>query len=148
MKKLFLLLCFLSTSIFSQVLPVNSLERQQLIAMGAEVLPEKKDDTYTIFRLGGDLFFISKIQEKITIGRNFTKEKILNATEELELYKIVNKINVDQPFQFVVFEKSVQANAYIFGNHDPKVFALIVLTLAKFESYFDANPKIFKLVNN
>lgn len=148
MKKLILSFCLFSTSVFAQVLPANAPEREQLIAMGAEVLADKKDDTYTIFRLGGDLFFISKTQEKITIGRNFTKEKIINSTEELELHKIVNKINLAQPFQFVIFEKSLQANAYIFGNHDPKVFALIVLTLAKFEAHFDANPRIFKLVNN
>ncbi len=137
MKKLILSFCLFSTSVFAQVLPANAPEREQLIAMGAEVLADKKDDTYTIFRLGGDLFFISK-----------TQEKIINSTEELELHKIVNKINLAQPFQFVIFEKSLQANAYIFGNHDPKVFALIVLTLAKFEAHFDANPRIFKLVNN
>lgn len=148
MKKLILSLCLFSTSVFAQVLPADAPERQQLIAMGAEVLEEKKGDNYTFFKLGGDFFFISKTQLRTALGRNFLREKKLNTVEELELYKIVNKLNMENAFQFVVFERSLQANAFIFGSHDPKVLASIILSLTKIESEFEANPRIYKLLNN
>lgn len=148
MKKFIISFCLFSTSAFAQLLPANAPERQQLIAMGAEILLEEKGDVYTFFKLGEDSFFISKSQERIVLGRNFTRKTSLTKEEELELYKIINKFNIDQAMQFVLFEKSLQANAYIFGNHDPKVFAKIVLALSKIESVFEANPRIYKLVNN
>jgi hypothetical protein len=148
MKKLILLFCLFSTSVFAQVLPANAPERQQLIAMGAEILLEKKGDNFTFFKLGGDLFFVGKNELRTVVGRNFLREKKINSVEELELYRIVNKINVSSAFQFVLFEKSLQANAYIFGSHDPKVFASIILSASKVESEFDANPRIFTLLNN
>jgi hypothetical protein len=147
MKKLILSLCLFSTSAFAQVLPADAPERQQLIAMGAEILPEKKGDNYTFFKLGGDFFFVSKTQLRTALGRNFLREKMLSPVEELEFYKIVNKLNRENAFQFVVFEKSLQANAFIFGNYDPKVFATIILSASKIESEFEANPRIFKLLN-
>ncbi len=147
MKKIFILLTFLSTSAFSQVLPANAPERQQLIAMGAEILPEKKGDEVTIFKLGGDLFFIGKSSERTLLGRSFTREKSLNQVEELELFKLVNKFNNDYAFQFVVYDDLLQANLYIHGNHDPKVFASLLLATTRISSIFEANPRIFKLVN-
>jgi hypothetical protein len=148
MKNLFVLLMFLSTSVFAQVLPANAPERQQLIAMGAEILLEEKGDVSTFFKLGGDSFFINKSQERTAIGRNFSRKTSLNKDEELEIHKLVNKFNREQVIQFVLFERSLQTNAFTFGNYDPKVFARIVLALSKVESVFEANPSIYKLVNN
>lgn len=148
MKKILIIFALLSTSVFSQTLPPNAPERQQLIAMGAEFLPESKEDKFTIFKLGGDLFFVTKSAERTAVGRNFIRDKKLNQTEELELYKLVNKMNLDNPIQFVLFDRSLQANIYIYGNHDPKVFARIVFAASKIESVFEMNSKIYSLINN
>lgn len=148
MKRLILSLCLFSTSVFAQVLSANAPERQQLIAMGAEILPEEKGDNYTFFELGGDRFFVGKTQLRTVLGRGFSRGKTLNSVEELELYKIVNKLNIASTFQFVIFEKMLQANAYILGSYDPKVFASIILLTSKIETEFEANPRIFKLLNN
>ena len=130
------------------MLPPNAPERQQLIAMGAEFLPDTKDTAFTIFNLAGDLFFVTKSAERTVVGRNFIREKKLNQSEEYELHMLVNKLNIDNPIQFVLYEKSLQANIYYYGNHDPKVFARIVMGASKIESIFEAYPKIFSLINN
>lgn len=147
MKKLALLLALISTSAFSQLLQSNSAERQQLVAMGAEILPDDTSKTSTHFILGGDRFFISKSSEKIRLGRAFRREKKLDSAQEFELHKIINEINRDQGFQFVIFENSIQANVYIYGNYDSRVLARLILAASKIDRIFDANPKIFDLVN-
>jgi hypothetical protein len=148
MKLIFLFFVYLSSSAFAQTLPPNAPERQQLIAMGAEFLPEGNDDKFTFFKLDKNLFFVTKSAERTAVGRNFIRDKKLNQTEELELHKLVNKMNLDNPVQFVLFEKSLQANIFIFGNHEPKVFARIVFAASKIESVFETNPKIYSLINN
>lgn len=148
MKTIFFLFACLTSSVFAQVLPLNAPERQQLLAMGAEFLPEKKEDKMSIFNLGGDLFIIDKQAERTAVGRNFIRDKKLNQTEEFELYKLINKFNADNPFQFVLYDKSLQANFYIYSSYDAKVFAKIVYAASKIESVFEANPKIYSLINN
>jgi len=148
MRLLAVFLFLVSTTVFSQSLPPNAPERQQLIAMGAEIFPENKGDGWTFFKLGGDTFFIDKSAERTVIGRNFARSKSLNPTDEFELHKLINKFNMDQVYQFVIFPKSIQAQTYIFGDYDPKVFARVVLAVSKVETVFDLNPSIFKLVNN
>lgn len=148
MKKFVFALCLLSTSVFAQKLPANAPERQQLIAMGAEILPDDTSETSTHFKLGSERFFIGKSSERVALGRAFRKEKKLNATQEFELHKLINKINSDQAFQFIIFENSIQANIYIYGNYDPKVLAKLILSAAKIENIFDANPRIFELAND
>jgi hypothetical protein len=147
MKKLILLLALFSTSVFSQVLQPNSAERQQLIAMGAEILPDDTSKTSTHFILGSERFFIGKSSERVELGRAFRREKKLDPAQEFELHKLINKINIDQGFQFVLFENSIQANIFIYGNYDPRVLARIILSASKIENIFEANPKIFDLVN-
>lgn len=147
-KILTVILALSISHVYANVLAQDSPERKQLIAMGAEFLQEKKDDSMSIFNLGGDLFFIDKKVERTVVGRNFIRDKKLNQAEELELHKIINKLNIDNPFQFVLFEKSLQANFYIYSSYDAKVFARIVFAASKVESVFEANPKIYSLINN
>ena len=147
MKNLLALLMVLSTSVYSQVLPPNDAIRQQLIAMGAEILPDDTSKTSTHFKLGGDRFFVSRNSERIELGRAFRREKKLDAAQELELHKIVNKINIDQAFQFVIYEGSIQANIYIYGNYEPRIMAMLILGASKIENIFEMNPKIYELVN-
>lgn len=148
MKLIFLLFFYLSSSAFAQTLSPNAPERQQLTAMGAEFLPEGKDDKFTIFKLDKNLLFVTKSAERTVVGRNFIRDKKLNQTEELELHKLVNKMNLDNPVQFVLFDKSLQANIFIFGNHEPMVFARIVSAASMIDSVFEMNPKIYSLINN
>ena len=146
-KKFIILLTFFSTSVFSQILPPNSAERQQLIAMGADILPDDTSKLSTHFKLGSERFFINKSSERIGLGRAFLREKKLNAAEELELLKLINKINIDQAFQLVLFENSIQANIFIYGSYDAKVLAKLIRSASKIENIFDANPRIFELLN-
>ncbi len=147
MKKLIVIIMFLSTSVQSQVLEPNSAERQQLIAMGADILADETSKTATHFKLGNERFFISKTSERIAIGRAFKRGKKLDSAQEHELYKIINNINMDQAIQFVLYENSIQANIFYYGNYDPKVMARLILTASKIENIFDANPRIFELAN-
>jgi hypothetical protein len=147
MKKLILSLCFFSTSVFAQLLPSDAPERQQLLAMGAEILPDNTSKTYTHFKLGGDRFFISKSPERIELGRAFIRTKKLDEAQNFELHKLINKFNVDQSFQFVIFEESIQANIYMYGSYDPRVLARLILGASKIGNIFEANPRIYDLVN-
>ena len=147
MKYLFLLLYIFSSTVYSQVLSPNSAERQQLISMGAEILPDDTSKTSTHFRIGSDRFFISKSSERIDLGRAFNREKKLNPTEEFELLKIINKINIEQAFQLILYENSIQANIFIYGKYDPKVLASLIFSASKISNIFDANPRIYELVN-
>ena len=147
--KIFLIFIFyLSSSVCAQPLPSNAPERQQLIAMGAEILQENKDDIFTVFKIGKDPFFIGKTPERIVIGASYIRSKKLNQAEEFELHKIVNKLNLDNPIQFVLFEKSLQANIYYFGSYDPQVFARMVFGITRVDIIIDANSKIYSLMNN
>lgn len=148
MKKLFALLMLFSTSVFAQLLPADAPERQQLIAMGAEIFPDSTSKTSTHFRLGDQRFFLGKGTDRLELGRAFKRSKKLDSVQELELHRIINKINEDQAFQFVIFENSIQANIYIFGKYDPRILATLILSAGKIESIFDANPRIFKLAND
>lgn len=147
MKKFFIILLLLSTSAIAQVLPADAPERQQLLAMGAEILPDNTSRTSTHFKLGDQRFFLGKSSDRLELGRAFRRGKKLDSAQELELHKLINKINEDQVFQFVIYENSIQANIYIFGNYDPKILARLILSAGKIENIFDANPRIFKLVN-
>ncbi len=147
MKNLIVMLMFLTTLAQSQVLEPNSAERQQLISMGAEILPDDTSKTSTHFRIGSDRFFISKSSERIDLGRAFNREKKLNPTEEFELLKIINKINIEQAFQLILYENSIQANIFIYGKYDPKVLASLIFSASKISNIFDANPRIYELVN-
>ena len=145
MKNVFALLMLFSTLVFAQSLPADAPERQQLIAMGAEILPDSTSKTSTHFRLGDQRFFLRKGTDRLELGRSFSRSKKLDSVQELELHKIINKINEDQAFQFVIFENSIQANIYIFGKYDPKILAALILIAGRIENIFDANPRIFKL---
>jgi hypothetical protein len=147
MKKVFLLLCFFSTSVFAQVLPANSPERQQLIAMGAEFSPEKPGDKLTVAVLGQDKIAFEKHPDRLVATVYFTREKKLDSSGELELFRLVNKLNQKYAYQFTLYDGYLTASLYNLGNHDPKGFAAIVRNLLRVESVFDANPRILELLN-
>ena len=77
----------------------------------------------------------------------FTREKKLNSTEELELLKIINSWNKDYAIQFWMDDDTIVASTYIYGEHDPRAFALVVRMVDKIENVFETNPRFYKLVN-
>lgn len=147
MKKLIFLICFLSTSIFAQKLPANAPERQQLIAMGAEILLEEPSDKYTVALFGKNKIAFEKHSDRLVATRYFTRKKGLNSSEEFELLKLINKFNKEHGYQFSLYDNFIAASMYNYGNHDAKNFAAIVRFLDKVEVVFDENPSIYKLVN-
>ena len=149
MYKIYLTL-ILSTLMFqtqAEVLPKNSPERKQLVAMGYVLDKEDAEDIWTIAKLGSTRIAFTKNSERLAVTRYFTREKKLNSTEELELLKIINSWNKEYALQFFIDDETVIASAYIYGDHDPRVFALVVRMVDKIENVFETNPRFYKLVN-
>ena len=149
MYKIYLTL-ILSTLMFqtqAEVLPKNSPERKQLVAMGYVLDKEDAEDVWTIAKLGSTRIVFTKNNERLAVTRFFTREKILNSTEELELLKIINSWNKDYAIQFWMDDETIVASTYIYGEHDPRAFALVVRMVDKIENVFETNPRFYKLVN-
>ena len=140
----------LSTLMFqtqAEVLPKNSPERKQLVAMGYVLDKEDAEDVWTIAKLGSTRIVFSKNNERLAVTRWFTREKKLNSTEELELLKIINSWNKEYAVQFFIDDETIVASTYIYGEHDPRAFALVVRMVDKIENVFETNPRFYKLVN-
>jgi len=148
MKHIFFIILLFSNISFAQTLAPNGPEIRQLIAMGAEISKEEEGDESTIVNIGSSTLSFSKNSYRLIASRIFTRERKLAQEQEFELLKLVNKLNNDYSYQFVLRENTLTANLYLFGNHDLKAFAMIVRNLDSISSIFDANPTIYKLVNN
>ena len=149
MYKIYLTL-ILSTLMFqtqAEVLPKDSPERKQLIAMGYSLDKENPTDTWTIAKLGSTKIVFTKNSERLAITRYFTRDKKLNSTEELELLKIINSWNKEYASQFFLDDESVVVSSYIYGDHDSRAFALVVRMVDKIDNVFDTQPRFYKLVN-
>ena len=149
MYKIYLTL-ILSTLMFqtqAEVLPKDSPERKQLVAMGYSLDKEAPEDTWSVAKLGSTRIAFTKNSERLAVTRYFTREKKLNSTEELELLKIINSWNTKYALQFFIDDEMVIVSAYIYGDHDSRVFALIVRMVDKIENVFETNPRFYKLVN-
>lgn len=149
MYKIYLTL-ILSTLMFqtqAEVLPKDSPERKQLVAMGYSLDKEDPEDTWSVAKLGSTRIAFTKNSERLAVTRYFTREKKLNSTEELELLKIINSWNTKYALQFFIDDEMVIVSAYIYGDHDSRVFALIVRMVDKIENVFETNPRFYKLVN-
>lgn len=131
----------------AQVLPKDSPERKQLIAMGYELDKENPTDTLTIAKLGTTKIVFYKNDERVAVARYFTRERKLNSTEELELLKIINKWNIDFAIQFSLDDDYVTTTAYIYGDHDSKTFAKVIRYLDRVDNVFSVNPRFLQLVN-
>jgi hypothetical protein len=148
MKNFFLSLCLFSTSVFAQVLPANSPERQQLIAMGWDIEKEEPGDSYTLADLGSTRLVFSKNEERLSVSRVFNVQRKLSKDDEFELLKILNKFNKNFAYQFSLGEQSLTATVYYYGPHDARAFARLIRQIDKVNVIFDTEPKFFKLVNN
>jgi hypothetical protein len=131
----------------SQTLPKDSQERKQLIAMGYEIDSETEENNWTIARLGTSSIGFSKSKEKLTIIRSFVIQKELNAHQELEVYRQVNRVNTDLAYQTVISDNSVTFVLYDFGDYSPKTFAKLVRYAEQANSVFDSHPELFNLLS-
>lgn len=144
-----LMFCLQATSSMAQVLSADSQEKKQLIAMGYELDAEKKDDAWTVARLGSSTTLLfSKSPERLVVLRMFSRERKLNSAQELELFKEINRVNNDLPYQVVVDEENIYLSLYDFGEYTPKTFAKIVRVAEKGNTIFDSYPKLLELLND
>jgi hypothetical protein len=153
-KKILLIAIYFVLAIFSQmptmvngqVLPAESQERKQLIAMGYEIDAEDKNDVWTIARLGSTSIGFTKSKERLAVLRTFSIEKNLSTDEKQELHKEVNRVNHDLSFQTIINEDSISFVLYDFGDYTPKTFAKIVRLAEQANSVFDSHPKLYELL--
>jgi hypothetical protein len=128
-----ILTIFLAMSIshvYADVLPQDSPERKQLIAMGS-------------IRI-----IFSKNEDRLAVSRYFNRKRKLNQDEEMELLKILNKFNDAYSIQFSTEKQTLTANLYIFGNYDAKTFAKVVRLIDRVNTIFDTEPRFYRLVND
>ena len=136
-----------SSLVHSQTLSADSPERNQLIAMGYEIEKEDKGDDWTIARLGSSSIGISKSKDRLAVIRVFTRKKPTSNGSELELFKEINRLNIDLSYQTIIHDGSIWFVLYDFGEYEPKEFAKIIRLAEKADSIFDAYPKLLKLLN-
>ncbi len=136
-----------STQIFSQVLPSNSPERKQLIAMGYELLKEDVKDEMTIADNGDHKISIARSKDRLQLSSSYTRKK-LDDSDELKLFKIINKFNMDFDYQLSLAEETLIVTIFDFGSYDSKTFAKMIRMMEKIEYIlFDKNTELLNLLN-
>ena len=136
-----------STQIFSQVLPSNSPERKQLIAMGYELLKEDVKDEMTIADNGDHKISIARSKDRLQLSSSYTRKK-LDDSDELKLFKIINKFNMDFDYQLSLAEETLIVTIFDFGSYDSKTFAKMIRMMEKIEYiFFDKNTELLNLLN-
>jgi hypothetical protein len=135
----------ISNAAIADLLPKDSPERAQLIAMGYSL---KDYQTLTLATLGETAIAFEKNSERVAISRYFNRQKQLNKEEEFELLQIINDLNAEYSYQIRLSKTSVSVHLYRFGNHEPQTFASLVRLIDKAESIWDTKPRIYKLINN
>jgi len=144
-----LMLSLQAAAPMAQVLPADGKEIAQLIAMGYELDVEKKDDAWTVARLGTTTTLLfSKSSERLVVLRMFSRERKLNSEQELELFREINRVNNDLPYQVVIDDENIYLSLYDFGEYSPKTFAKIVRVAENGNTIFDSYPKLLELLNN
>ena len=132
----------------SQVLSLDSSEYKQLTAMGYEIDKNDKDDIWTIARLGSSTLALTKSKERLAVMRTFTRKSKLSKDEEFNLYKEVNKVNIDLSYQVVIQEDTISFLLYGYGDYSPKTFGTIVRLSERVNSVFDTYPALFNLIKS
>ncbi len=148
MKKYILLIFILfgASQSFSQVLPVDSLERKQLIAMGYDIGKEDATSVLTVANNGMNKVAVTRDKDRLAVARYYTRKK-LNEKDEFELMKIINRINNEVTYQLSLSETYLTVALYDFGPYDPKTFLKIVRMIEKADAMFDSNEGLLKLLN-
>jgi hypothetical protein len=98
-KILTIILAMSISHVYADVLPQDSPERKQLIAMGYDLVKEDVGDTFTMADMGGTRIVFSRNEDRLAISRFFNRQRKLNQPEETELFKIINKFNETYGYQ-------------------------------------------------
>ena len=130
---------------FADKLTDDSPEVKQLKAMGYDI--DQEDDLYTVAKDGETHIQLEKNKDRLLVGRFFTRKSGLTEAQEYELFKIINKINVDSAFQVSVTDTQVNFVQYIYGSYDPKIFAKIIRWSLEVNSYFNDKEFLSLLVD-
>lgn len=132
----------------AQKLAPESPEFKQLEAMGYELHPRDKGISETsVFTNGPNLLNVSKNETRTALWRAYNRKR-LNSAQETELLKIVNQFNVDTTYQVALTPESLNFCLYIYGPHNPRVFALVVRLLERVDTALDRSPELFQLLND
>ncbi len=125
----------------------NSPELQQLQAMGYD--PEKPGagDAYTLVSNGSIKFTLSRGDDNLTFVRFFTRKTGLSPRQEIDLMKIVNKMNVDLSYQVYLTDEHIAFALYAHGPYQRRTLAVIVRLIEKANDHFDSYPGLLELLN-
>lgn len=129
----------------AQPLSPNAAEVKQLEAMGYE-LRDTKDGGSTIASLGNSKIVISKNTERTVIFRMFEQGKKLNQSQEFELLKVINEVNLNNSYQVALSDGYLTVAIYSFGTYEPRTFAKLIRLIENANSLFDAYPKFLELL--
>ena len=125
----------------------NSPELQQLQAMGYDAEKPGDGDAFTVVSNGPIKFTLSKNDDVVAVVRFFTRKSKLSARQEIDLMKMVNKMNVDLTYQVYLTEEHIAFALYAHGPYQRRTFAAIVRLIEKANSQFDSYPGLLDLIN-
>lgn len=135
----------LSSSLCAQPLPQESPEYKQLEAIGYDI--NSNDKNWTVASLDSKKIAFQKQPDRIVMVRYFSRKKGINQKQELELYRIINKITIDYLFQIGLGDDYIAFAIYLYGPYDAKTFAKLVRYMENAQAVLEENPAIFKIIN-
>jgi hypothetical protein len=123
----------------------NGPEVKQLEAMGYEVT-RADGGTLTIASLGTTRIVFEKNSDRLVMFRIFTANTKKTQQQRLEIFEILNKININNSYQASLEEDSMNIALYKFGPYDSKTLAMLVRQMERANSLFDVHPKLIELL--
>lgn len=138
-------LLLVSSYTYAQPLPVNSSEYKQLQAMGYDI--KSNDPNWSVVSFDGEKYALQKQSDRVVIAKYFTRKKNLNQQQELELYRVINKITIDYLYQIGLGEDYIAFVIYVYGPYDSKTFSKLMKYIENTEKVLDEYPEISKLIN-
>jgi S-adenosylmethionine:tRNA-ribosyltransferase-isomerase (queuine synthetase) len=142
-----ILLCSTNNS-YAEILSQDSPEVKQLIAMGYEISPAKKEDFWTIAKSSNSTLLLKRNDDTVLFARSFSRKKSSDSVE-VKLMKVVNKMNVDTSYQVTITEDSLSFARYQTGPFNAKVFAQQVRLMEQIDFVIASyeSDKIYELTN-
>ena len=125
----------------------DSPELQQLQAMGYDAEKAGAGDAFTVVSNGSIKLTLSKTDEEVAVVRFFTRKAGLTDLQEVDLMKIVNKMNLDLSYQVYLTEEHIAFALYAHGPYQRRTLAAIVRLSEKANDHFDSYPGLLNLLN-
>ena len=139
--------CLIATTSIANAEPLNpnGPEAKQLEAMGYE-LKKSENGELTIASLGSTRIVLEKNSERLIMFRVFTANTNKNQQQRLEIFEILNKINIDNAYQASLEDGGLNIALYKFGAYDSKTMAMLVRQIERANLIFDTHPKLIELL--